>query len=356
MTTLLQLVDTFLDSLATGNRPNTIKTYHSALKHLIALESSDGAIDAALFQRYCKRISRYESATIANYLSSVSVFVKWLFDEKELRMSVQDYLHLQRTLKKARPKFSHLPVIITEEQYAALVAVASKPLPPMPKAKPVDVERAETIRIRNRAIVLFLGSSAARISELCSLKRGKLQTIHDKAGSEFYIALIRGKGNKDRKLLFDAKAWQALHAYFIARGDGTEVRSLSDLPVIAAHDRSTGKTLHRLSPQSAWEIIAKLGLKAGIKDLHPHSLRGYAITHFLNETHDLDLARIKAGHSSANTTQHYLPEREQELIAAHGQMYGISRLESVIGVARNARRNIGKSPHEIINIDAQRKG
>jgi integrase/recombinase XerD len=198
---------------------------------------------------------------------------------------------------------------------------ASDVHPPMPgKRLPKAISVGEVTRIleavgtdtatglRDRALLEFLYSTGARISEAVgldvddiSLHASSLQTSRG-AGDSEGPAIVRlfGKGSKERLVPLGSFGARALDAYLVrgrpllaAKGKGT--------PALFLNARGG-----RISRQSAWTILKSAAEKANItKDVSPHTLRHSFATHLLEGGADVRVVQELLGHASVTTTQVY---------------------------------------------------
>jgi integrase/recombinase XerD len=197
---------------------------------------------------------------------------------------------------------------------------ASDVHPPMPgKRLPKAISVDEVTRIleaagtdtaaglRDRALLEFLYSTGARISEAVGLDVDdiSLQAAgqgDSEAGTSDGPAIVRlfGKGSKERLVPLGSFGARALDAYLVrgrpllaAKGKGT--------PALFLNARGG-----RISRQSAWTILKTAAEKANItKDVSPHTLRHSFATHLLEGGADVRVVQELLGHASVTTTQVY---------------------------------------------------
>ncbi|SCB88175.1 integrase/recombinase XerD [Pseudarthrobacter enclensis] len=190
---------------------------------------------------------------------------------------------------------------------------ASEVHPPMagkrlPKAISVDevtriLEAAGTdtaTGLRDRALLEFLYSTGARISEAVGLDVDDLSLAGDPAQDGPAIVRLFGKGSKERLVPLGSYGARALDAYLVrgrpllaAKGKGT--------PALFLNARGG-----RISRQSAWTILKAAADKANItRDVSPHTLRHSFATHLLEGGADVRVVQELLGHASVTTTQVY---------------------------------------------------
>jgi integrase/recombinase XerD len=181
----------------------------------------------------------------------------------------------------------------------------------LPKAISVDevtriLEAAGTdtaTGLRDRALLEFLYSTGARISEAVGLDVDDI-SLHTSGGSDAgegpAIVRLFGKGSKERLVPLGSYGARALDAYLVrgrpllaAKGKGT--------PALFLNARGG-----RISRQSAWTILKAAADKAHItKDVSPHTLRHSFATHLLEGGADVRVVQELLGHASVTTTQVY---------------------------------------------------
>ncbi|QDY91881.1 site-specific tyrosine recombinase XerD [Arthrobacter sp. UKPF54-2] len=189
---------------------------------------------------------------------------------------------------------------------------ASDVHPPMPgKRLPKAISVDEVTRIleaagtdtatglRDRALLEFLYSTGARISEAVGLDVDDVSLQGDDEPGPAIVRLF-GKGSKERLVPLGSFGARALDAYLVrgrpllaAKGKGT--------PALFLNARGG-----RISRQSAWTILKAAADKANItKDVSPHTLRHSFATHLLEGGADVRVVQELLGHASVTTTQVY---------------------------------------------------
>ena len=152
--------------------------------------------------------------------------------------------------------------------------------------------------LRDRALLEFLYSTGARISEAVGLDVDDISLQEPESGPA--IVRLFGKGSKERLVPLGSYGARALDAYLVrgrpllaAKGKGT--------PALFLNARGG-----RISRQSAWTILKAAADKANItKDVSPHTLRHSFATHLLEGGADVRVVQELLGHASVTTTQVY---------------------------------------------------
>ncbi|WP_309074390.1 site-specific tyrosine recombinase XerD [Paenarthrobacter sp.] len=188
---------------------------------------------------------------------------------------------------------------------------ASDVHPPMPgKRLPKAISVGEVTRIleaagsdsatglRDRALLEFLYSTGARISEAVGLDVDDV-SLEDTAGDPAIVRLF-GKGSKERLVPLGSYGARAVGAY-VVRGRPLLASKGKGSPALFLNARGG-----RISRQSAWTILKTAAEKANItKDVSPHTLRHSFATHLLEGGADVRVVQELLGHASVTTTQVY---------------------------------------------------
>jgi len=155
-----------------------------------------------------------------------------------------------------------------------------------------SVQTKDKYGIRNRAILEFLYSTGARISEMLNLRVGEI------IFSEQLVRLT-GKGKKERLVPITKVAANYCSIYIenarqhFLKGKNSNIIFLNRFG-------------DKLSRMGCWKIFQKYVEKADIsKEVSPHTLRHSFATHLLQGGANLRVVQTLLGHSSINTTQIY---------------------------------------------------
>ena len=173
--------------------------------------------------------------------------------------------------------------------------------------KPFSDEEREMLRCackceRDWALLEFLYSTAARVSEVASLNQADIDFQEKQC-------LVRGKGGKERMLYLNATAVYHLKKYLDERKD--------DNPALFV---STKSPHERLGKNGIEAILRRLGKVAGVVNVHPHRYRRTALTNAANRGMPLQDVQHLAGHASPDTTMIYCSIDTSKVKAEH-KMY-----------------------------------
>ena len=161
---------------------------------------------------------------------------------------------------------------------------------------------AAALAMRDAAVLELLYASAIRVSELCGLNAGGLDT-------ERRTVRVLGKGRKERVVPVGMPAVRA-----VARWEE------AGRPVLATARSGIALFLGarggRLDPRTARRIV-----HARLRDAGPHAIRHTAATHLLEGGADLRSVQEILGHSSPATTQIYTHVTAERVKASYRQAH-----------------------------------
>ncbi len=150
--------------------------------------------------------------------------------------------------------------------------------------------------LRDRALLEFLYSTGARISEATGLDVDELHLSADP------VVRLAGKGGKQRVVPVGSYAVRALEAYLVRARPALAAasRRVSVSPAVFLNARGG-----RLTRQGAWGVLHAAAERIGLADVSPHTLRHSFATHMLDGGADLRVVQELLGHASVATTQVY---------------------------------------------------
>jgi len=273
MIPLSHYIDRFLNylNIEKNYSNHTISNYAADLRELgNFLESRGGKdikrIDYFLLRKLLSILTekKLNKRTLSRKISTMKSFFKFMLREGLIKSNPASSLIYPR-LDKPLPNF------LTEKEVISILK--------LPKGN-------ELLALRDRAILEFLYSTGARVSEMVSLKMENVDFVSA-------IAKVRGKGRKERLLPLGEPALNSLKKYIDKRGDNN--------PSLFINKR--GGTL---TDRGVRDIIYRYIKKAAIPSkVSPHTFRHSFATHLLNRGADLRSVQELLGHSSISTTQIY---------------------------------------------------
>ena len=258
----------------------------------LATDAKEGAGPAQRQQRN----RGYARVSIVRKLSALRSFYRFLVQEGLFRSSpVPSGRSLQVKVEKA------LPTFLGRQEVVRLLEA------------PQD---SSVLGIRDTAIMEVFYSCGVRLSEAQGIDLPDINF----SGREI---LVRGKGSKERWVLFGDPTQAALVRYLQESRPKLETGTTQALFLNRYGQRLSGRSIEKLVRQYA----AQAGLKDGV---HPHTLRHTFASHMLEGEADLRVIQELMGHSSPTTTQIYTHVTKQE--ARHAYLSYHPRANSVDSV------------------------
>ena len=157
---------------------------------------------------------------------------------------------------------------------------------------------------RDKALVDFLYSTGARVSELCAARLADIDW--DKRS----VIIRHGKGNVTRTTYLNPEAEVSLRAYLAARTDSS--------PFIFA--RSRGRSSLPLNPKTVQDAVGAIAVRAGRSfsvRITPHVFRHTVATVALRNGMPLEQVQRFLGHANVNTTLIYASVSDDDVRRSH---------------------------------------
>jgi integrase/recombinase XerC len=243
--------------------------------------------------------SGHSRATLARRAAAVRTFTAFAHSRGLLAADPGPLLGMPRIPRR-------LPEVLRQDQVAAVLDAPGTPMAARPGGTPS--RRDAALVLRDTAIAELLYASGIRVSELCGLDIGDLDT-------ERRTVRVLGKGNRERTVPVGIPAAQAVDAW-----------ARSGRPVLvtpaSAHALFLGARGKRLDPRTARRVVhARLAAVPGTPDSGPHGLRHAAATHLLEGGADLRSVQEILGHASLTSTQIYTHVTVERLQSAYRQAH-----------------------------------
>ncbi len=253
--------------------PHTVTNYKTDLGEFNAFlksrdESDIKRVDYFLLRKFLSLLAerKLNKRSLSRKISTLKSFFKFALRENLIQTNPAVSLIYPR-LDKPLPKF------LTENEVKTVLE--------MPQA-----HGKELLPSRDKAMLEFLYSSGARISEMVSLNIDHLDLI---AG----IVKVKGKGRRERLLPLGEPALVCLKAYLDLRHDSNAALFVN-------------KRGSRITDRGVRNIIDRYMKKSALSlKVSPHTFRHSFATHLLNRGADLRSVQELLGHSSIATTQVY---------------------------------------------------
>ena len=151
----------------------------------------------------------------------------------------------------------------------------------------IEKLRDHCTELRDLAIIDLLYSTGIRVGELVNLDISDLDL-------EQRECIVFGKGDKERKVYFDAKAKIHLQRYLDSRSDNNPALFVTlDAP------------FNRLKISGVEIRIRELGRSLGLNKIHPHKFRRTMATRAIDKGMPIEQVQKILGHSQIDTTMQY---------------------------------------------------
>lgn len=272
--------------------PFTLRNYRSDLRDFFGylekgLSIDPLALDRHSFRRYLGKLrdESVASASVSRKVSTARSFYRFLVREGKIESSPLAGVTAPKRERR-------LPPILTKDNLTALIEAADEETPQ---------------GLRNRAIMEVMYGAGIRLSEVVGLDVAHVDLTER-------TLLVRGKGNKERMVIFGARAEQALRRYLSAARPKLSVGDEQALFI-----NRDGK---RLSGRSVQNLVRQCALWAGLDQrVFPHLLRHSFATHLLDGGAELRVVQELLGHASASTTQIYTHVTEEQARRVYTQAF-----------------------------------
>lgn len=170
--------------------------------------------------------------------------------------------------------------------------------------KPYSDEEREILRCscrkeRDLALIEVLYTTGMRVGELVRLNR---QDIH----WDTMDCVVFGKGSKEREVYLNASSCYHLKNYLLSRTDNNPALFVS-----------LKEPYNRLSAHGVRQMLQRLGIRAGVENVHPHRYRATAATNALNRGMPIQDVQALLGHEDISTTMIYCTVARDNVRSAH---------------------------------------
>lgn len=207
-----------------------------------------------------QKINDCSNATVDNIRRNLSSFFSWMEEEDHILKSPMQRIHKIKTKKPVKE-------VITDEMIERL--------------------RDGCTCLRDLAMIDLLYSTGIRVGELVNLNI-------DDVNFEERECVVFGKGDKERRVYFDAKAKLHLQKYLELRKDNNPALFVTlDAP------------FDRLKISGVEIRIRELGKNLNLEKIHPHKFRRTMATRAIDKGMPIEQVQKILGHSQIDTTMQY---------------------------------------------------
>ena len=256
-----------------GCSERTINYYRVTIEHLLsAISTPIRKIATDEIRSYLvdyQKINDCSKVTVDNIRRNISSFFSWLGGGD---------LILQKSCIKVKTR-TVVKEVISDET--------------------IELMRDNCTQIRDIAIIDLLYSTGIRVGELVNLNISDVNLQQREC-------VVYGKGDKERRGYFDAKAKIHLQAYLDTRSD-------ADPALFVTLDSP-----HARLKISGVEIrLRELGRRLGISRIHPHKFRRTMATRAIDKGMPIEQVQKILGHSQIDTTMQYAIVNQTNVKTSH---------------------------------------
>jgi len=264
-----------------GCSEKTLRYYESTIRNtLSAVNKKVVEITTDDLREYLdsyQQESKATKVTIDNIRRILSTFFAWLEDEDYIIKSPVRRIHKVRTVKSVKETYSD---------------------------EALELMRDFCDGIRDLAMIDLLASTGMRVGELVLLNR-------DDIDFENRECIVFGKGSKERRVYFDARAKIHLQRYLATRSDDNPALFVTLL-----------KPHNRLQISGVEIRLRELGRKLNISKVHPHKFRRTLATMAIDKGMPVEQVQQLLGHSKIDTTMQYAMVNQNNVKISHRRYIG----------------------------------
>lgn len=259
-----------------GCSERTVQYYQVTIKHFLrAIDTKVQKISTEEIRRYLvdyQGINDCSKTTVDNIRRNISSFFSWLEEEDYILKSPMRRIHKIKATQVVK-------TIISDEEIEKL--------------------RGSCQHARDLAIIDLLYSTGIRVGELVRLNRKDIN-FNDRE------CIVLGKGDKERKVYFDAKAKIHLQEYLKMRSDDNDALLVTlDAPHV------------RLKISGVEIRLRNLGKQAKVERIHPHKFRRTMATRAIDKGMPVEQVQKLLGHSQIDTTMQYAIVNQSNVKESH---------------------------------------
>ena len=238
--------------------------YESTIKNMLdSIDKSEEFITTEDLRKYLDSYqtgNNVSKVTMDNVRRILSSFFSWLEDEDYIIKSPVRRIHKIRTGKTVKETYSD---------------------------ESLEIMRDHCSNARDLSMIDLLASTGIRVGELVRLNKTDIDF-------ENRECIVFGKGNKQRKVYFDARTKIHLQKYIQERKDDNEALFVTLL-----------NPYKRLKISGVEIRLRKIGKELKINKVHPHKFRRTLATMAIDKGMPIEQVQLLLGHQSIDTTLQY---------------------------------------------------
>lgn len=259
-----------------GCSDRTIQYYQATVeKMLISVTSPIRKVTTEMMREYLsdyQKVNNCSKVTVDNVRRNISSFFSWLEEENYILKSPMRRIHKIKTNQQVKE-------VISDED--------------------IEKIRDNCSCLRDLAMIDLLYSTGVRVGELVSLNISDIDF-------DARECIVFGKGGKERKVYFDAKAKLHIQDYINSRVDDNPALFVS---LDAPYDR--------LKISGVEIRVRKLGRRLALQRIFPHKFRRSAATRAIDKGMPIEQVQRLLGHSQIDTTMQYAIVNQNNVKTSH---------------------------------------
>lgn len=276
------IIQTFLAAKRVeGCSDKTLRYYDSTIRNVLKATGKQvqdiSTDDLRIYLDGYQTNNKVSKVTIDNIRRILSTFFAWLEDENYIIKSPVRRIHKVKTCKTVKETYS--------DEF-------------------LEIMRDNAESIRDLAMIDLLASTGIRVGELVLINRTDVDFVNREC-------IVLGKGNKQRKVYFDARTKIHLQRYLSERTD--------DNPALFV---TLNNPHSRLQIKGVEIRLQRLGRKLGLIRVHPHKFRRTLATMAIDKGMPIEQVQQLLGHESVDTTLQYAMVNQNNVKLSHHRFIG----------------------------------
>ena len=259
-----------------GCSERTLRYYQVTVEHMLAhVETPVRRMNTDEIRNYLvqyQKINNCSKVTVDNVRRNISSFFSWLEEEDCILKSPMRRIHKIKTKTVVKE-------VISDES--------------------IEKMRDGCKEVRDLAMIDLLYSTGIRVGELVNLNIADVNL-------EQRECVVFGKGDKERRVYFDAKAKIHLTEYLGKRKDSNPALFVT---LDAPHER--------LKISGVEIRLRELGRKLSLTRIHPHKFRRTMATRAIDKGMPIEQVQKILGHSQIDTTMQYAIVNQNNVKTSH---------------------------------------
>lgn len=259
-----------------GCSERTIQYYRTTVeKMFLQIKTPIRRVTTEEIRRYLveyQKINNCSKVTVDNVRRNISSFFSWLEEEDYILKSPMKRIHKIKTKQQVKETISD---------------------------EAIEQLRDHCKCSRDLAIIDLLYSTGIRVGELVNLNIADIDF-------EARECIVFGKGDKERKVYFDAKAKIHLQHYLNTRKDSNPALFVT---LDAPYDR--------LKISGVEIRMRTLGRRLNMEKIHPHKFRRTMATRAIDKGMPIEQVQKILGHSQIDTTMQYAIVNQTNVKISH---------------------------------------